>query len=456
MPIRKHAALTSSFPTQHSILRQDAKAHDSQKFTKPARVQLRVSLAKASVTTWDGFTYPLTKQFFDLYLLLALRRKINDQTNGYVETEEILLLPEWVKNDLPSVGKQIRRHIRRMEHLQRNIIEATQKIKGPFRVTLIPTHIQLDEGQEAILAYLGLHLTSPKTEVDEQALYRFAEQMTGGELAFNKGVLFEALEAYQAAAQAAATSEQVIAAQTKIARVYERLGRHKDALAVLDDLLQRIRAAGQKDYFGRATTLMYLAWLHYRMRQFNEAELLSSQGLDDLRGKRHYFLMANFYNTLGKVKEAKGQSDEAQWFYQKALDYWALTDSLYGVQAAYYNLGHLWRLRADHDLLTMSQGGKTPQLSPALRRKYRIAEKFVDQTKRLCEKAGVGSETSKDHIELAGIRARLGDIEDALRLIQIAETMADKAGNKPDLEEAWRLFLKIRLYEGSKDVLMLL
>ncbi len=58
----------------------------------------------------DGFRYPLTEQFFFLYLLLAWQRRLpNAPDEGYVGCDLIRRLPYWDKNSLASVGKQIQR-----------------------------------------------------------------------------------------------------------------------------------------------------------------------------------------------------------------------------------------------------------------------------------------------------------------------------------------------------------
>src|SRR2546427_7372971 len=96
-----------------------------------AAMKIRVSLTERRIASNDGFTFPTSAQFYDLYVLLALRRKTDPLPGGYVDADELLLLPGWVRNDRLSIGKQVRRHVQHMERLGRNVIEAQQKIMGP-------------------------------------------------------------------------------------------------------------------------------------------------------------------------------------------------------------------------------------------------------------------------------------------------------------------------------------
>ena len=98
-------------------------------------IALIVNVRDAKVCAGDGYAYPLTKRFRYLYYYLALRRLEDPMgRGGYVLPEEVLMLPSWGKNNVVSVGKQIRRHKLEMDKVGRNIIDAQQKIYGPFRL----------------------------------------------------------------------------------------------------------------------------------------------------------------------------------------------------------------------------------------------------------------------------------------------------------------------------------
>ena len=94
---------------------------------------LRIVPDRQAVIAGDGYEYPLSDRLFYVYLLLASERR---QGDGWVGPDVLRRLPHWERNAFDSVGKQIRRHVLRMERVGRNIIQWQQRVKGPFRLTL--------------------------------------------------------------------------------------------------------------------------------------------------------------------------------------------------------------------------------------------------------------------------------------------------------------------------------
>ena len=118
--------------------------------------ELIISIKNRAIHANDGFAYPLTKQFFNLYVCLALERLEAKESNaGFVDINNIAELEYWERNKLLSIGKQIRRHILHMEGIGRNVIESVQKVNGPYRLMLAPSQIGLEENVNDLRNFLG-------------------------------------------------------------------------------------------------------------------------------------------------------------------------------------------------------------------------------------------------------------------------------------------------------------
>src|SRR5580658_8443890 len=109
----------------------------------------------------------LTKRFFNLYCYLAAMRIEDPAANGgFVDCEQIRRLPDWTRNDRLSAGKQISRHVLRMKALGKNMIEAEQRVGGPFRLRVIPSRIRLDVPAPLIFKHFALPGFASKRAVE--------------------------------------------------------------------------------------------------------------------------------------------------------------------------------------------------------------------------------------------------------------------------------------------------
>ena len=110
----------------------------------PKSLFLFINLSDHQVC-WGNCRLALSKRFYQLYCRLAVARlKSVAVDKGFVDLEEIARLPLWGKNTLMSVGKQINRHIAKMRNAGIALIEGQQKVKGPFRLGVLPAQIRLD------------------------------------------------------------------------------------------------------------------------------------------------------------------------------------------------------------------------------------------------------------------------------------------------------------------------
>ncbi|MDA8161941.1 MAG: tetratricopeptide repeat protein [Desulfobacteraceae bacterium] len=393
--------------------------------------EIFISVNESKIRTSDGYEYNLTPHFLYLYYYLALKR-LHDPagTGGYADTTEIISLPYWERNDLESIGKQIRRHIVEMEKEGRNIIEAQQKIKGPFRLILGPDRIKIDVPISRLMDVLDLRHIEKLTPEQETDFYKYVECMWEGNVAFDSGFLKEkALPLYKQASGTAINSELRLAALHKICVTLDRLGRYNEAHDICEAVL-KIKGLDEIEY---AAAYILLAWVKYRLREWPEAENLYHKGLHIIRGKRYYRLMGSIFSGLGLIHKGRKEYIEALAFYQRALEYWSLVDYFYGIQSVYFNIGNLYYL----------WGKQSQDMS-----NYREAIKWVNQCISLCERIHISYDTRQDYILLAGIHLRIGKLKEAFEYADTAKKMALSAGNKRDIGFSDRIFAKIYLKKG--------
>lgn len=389
---------------------------------RPAQSKkLIVSIKDLEIRTTDGYVYPLTKQFLYFYCYLVFSR-LKDEKNigGFVSTEEIISLPFWEDNTLISIGKQIRRHIIQMQKLGRNIIEAKQKIYGPFRLSLPPNQIQLDASIPSLMEFLNLIHISKLDSEQERKFYEYIEYMWEGDANFDDGLLKKALSLYRKAADIALNPAQAIIADQKTGRSLDRLGEIGEARLIFKKLLKN----KWLNELEKAMTYTHYAWIEYRSGNLSKAERLHHKALDLVRGKKYLKVLGEIYNGLGLIRKEYGQYQESLAFYQRALEFWSLIDYFYGIQAAYFNIGNLYRIWGDqisseHAALKNSH--------------YQNAKEWVLRCISLCEKIGTAYETSLDHILLSELFLKTGDPDKALEYAKIANAMALSAGNKNDV-----------------------
>ncbi len=406
-------------------------------------IRLFVSVQSRKITTDDGYTYRLTPQFRYLYFYLVLKR-LDDPMNrgGFVEVDEILLLSHWERNRFVSVGKQIRRHILEMTKKGRNIIEAQQKISGPFRLIIPSDHIQIDVPIAKLMDFLDLRHISRLAPDKEADFYNYVECMWEGDAFFNEGLLKDALPLYKQAEEAAAKSELQelkIAAMQKIGRTLERLGDPQTA----DRLYQEVLKCDGLNEQTEAMTYVLLGLIKYRQGDLKATEEFSYKALDIVRNKKHYKIMGGIYNGLGLVRKTRKQYQESLTFFQRALEYWSLVDYFYGIQAVYFNIGNLYKLWGDE----LSNQYKDMKIA-----NYRKGIEWVTRCISLCEKMGIGYETSQDYILLAAIHRKMGDLNKALEKAITAIDVAKLAGNKRDIAYGHRILAAIHFNRGERDL----
>lgn len=390
---------------------------------------LRISLIDLFVEDEEGYRYPLSKRFFYLYVYLAHQRSINNRDNGgFVDSEKIRHLPFWEKNSIESVGKQIRRHVMEMEEAGKNVIEAQQKIKGPFRLMLHPRKISFDVETQAIRKYLGLdHLAIFYAEENEENFFKYIDAIIHGDIHFNEGLLARAERSFRQAIEQSTTSQQKIMAMQRLGRTYERLGNYDEALKIHRAAIKVLKKGTHTDYYDLALTYVNLAWLYYRKGNLKSSEKTYYLAMNLIRGKMHNDLLGKINNGLGILYDLRGKFEEAIGYFKNALTLSCYESDFYSVSAIYFNIGNINKKQADEIVV------RKKAVPPNAKELYLRAIKWAEKCIKLTNRSGVGEETSQDRILVSYCYFMLKNYAKALEYAEDAEKMATRAGNVRDM-----------------------
>ncbi len=402
---------------------------------------LHISLADRQICI-NKRLIKLRERYFNLYCYLALVRKESaHRDGGYVERNQILQLPLWRRNKLKSIGKQIRRHCEEMQKKKMNIIEAIQKVIGPFRLKISPDRISFDVSIEKINNFLGfpalLIPAPPDLEINH---YQFVTCVSDGDILFNDGHVRRAENAYRKALGKAVIPEWRALAFNKIGRTLERQGKYEEAISTQQAALSCFGDDQQFDEWGKAMAYVYLGWVHYQERNLSEAEQCYTKAWDLVRTKGHYRISGDICNGLGEIRRVQNQYREAVKSYKSAIHYWMIAEYYYGVQGAFCNIGQIYEKWGD-ELNTQAEASK----------RYQTGIQWVNQGIELCQKLVIADDTSEDHILLSNLYLKLGDYENALKYGKEALKMAEVAENKKDIACAYSVLIRTYLAQGKME-----
>ena len=394
---------------------------------------LRISLINFFVEDSSGFRYSLSKRFFYLYVYLAYQRsKQIEDKGGFVELEKIRHLPFWEKNSLESVGKQIRRHMIKMERTRKNIIEAQQKIKGPYRLTIAPRKISIDVDTQTISEYLRLNkLPVYYAKEQKEDFYGYIDAILQGDIHFNEGVLNRAAKSLEQALNYCTTVDQKVVAMHRLGRTYERLGDYEKALKIYQLAIKILKKGAHADYYNLALTYNNLAWLYYRKNNIKLAEKTYYLVLSLIRGKTHNDLLGKVQNGLGILYDLQGKYEEAIDFFENSLVLTCSESDFYGVSATYFNIGNNYKKRADE--MVKQRKVIKKELPIQAEKFYLKAIGWAEKCVQLADRTGVGYDTSQGPILVAYCYFMLGNYLKALEHAEYAEEMATRAGNARDI-----------------------
>jgi len=389
-------------------------------------------------------TLRLSPQFFELYCYLALKR-LNDPDgqSGFVETSAIKGLRGWRGNDLLSIGKQIRRHITESAKTGPALIEGVQKTAGPFRLAVTRGKIKLDVSTRDLQNYLGtLSEREPLDDEAESRLYQFVDHISRGTIRTADGLLDEALQSYRAALAYADESYQATKAMDNVARILERQGKYEEALQTWKQALLELKHKGQQKSWAEAASDVVGGWVQLRLRNFSKAERLFDKALEAVRDTGHFQILGDAHNGLGVLAKQRDEYSEALSHYQQALEFWILAEYLYGIQSAYFNIGHLH----------YAWGKKLARSDSRLAlQRYQVAGRWMEQCISLCEAAGTGYDTNDAEVTLSSVYRKTGELDKALATGETARNIAVASGNVRSLYLAYRSLLKTHLLMHNAD-----
>ncbi|HEY2933120.1 MAG TPA: tetratricopeptide repeat protein [Acidobacteriota bacterium] len=403
---------------------------------------LAITLADR-VVKFRGHHLALSKRFFELYCLLAIARLKSPQSDeGFVETEQIALLPSWGKNSLLSVGKQIRRHIQRKGGA--TPIESQQKVYGPFRLKVAPGQIRLDVELSRMESFLGsASRISGLKDDDQKRFYRFVEHFWRADRAFNDGKLKKALDHYQRAAEAAALPHHQVMALCSAARTLERQGNYDEALKLHSRAAGALKHTTEDHDWSEAKACATAAWIHWRKHRLNQAEQFYRKALTLVARKRDHQLLGEIYNGLGLLCKERGQYGEGLRFYQQALEACVLAEDYYGIQSAYFNIGRVHSMLGDQSW----NAGHT-RLS---KDRYGMAVEWIRQCIALCQHLAIADDISDAEILLSHLYRRLGQIKRAWEAAIAANEIAIRAGNQRCIALSYRALAGVHILRGEAD-----
>jgi tetratricopeptide (TPR) repeat protein len=168
--------------------------------------------------------------------------------------------------------------------------------------------------------------------------------------------------------------------------------------------------------------------------------------LNLIEGETHYELLGQIYNGLGIVYEARNLYEEATRYYKNALGYSSLARNVYGIQAAYFNIGNMHSKFGDVALYSAKTG-----ISLVAKDNYNTSITWVRRCMELCKRAGIGGDTCQDRILLAYCWYKLRNFREALKYATEAVKIATRVGNKRDRRIAQRLLEDITSEMRMKD-----
>jgi tetratricopeptide (TPR) repeat protein len=359
---------------------------------------------------------------------------------GFVECGEIHQLPGWGGCDIASVGKQVDRWLSSLPRICRHVIEARQKIQGPFRLRASPNRVHLDVPLDTVTRHLLLSSTQAAGSI--RPSFTFSAKYWSGVREFNNGSLSESIKEFQAARRLAPSAIARTSALNYLQRIFERQGdtnKANDAWRQSQKLLDR---TGRYRTWAEAKGLILAAWRQLRRENLAPAERLYLKALRLTAGHGLFQVTGEIRNGLGVIESHRGRYVEAIDHFLYALDSWMIDDYFYGFQSAYFNIGVVYRGWGDR---LRSEG-----LRVLAKQRYELAVEWAKACVALCYGHGLGYDTSEAEALLASLHLKLGRLDKATKYANDALTIAQESGDQRSLALALRSLARIYLARGQE------
>jgi tetratricopeptide (TPR) repeat protein len=392
-----------------------------------------------------GVAVRLTQKAFGLVALLILRRlqERAGTQSGWVELDDISLLQSWRgARSLVSLRRQVRREIEKLETSGVSAVHYRTKMKGPFRLALYPTAHLSDISALERIASTG-RVTRVQTIEDVLRFADSAEPLWRGMYFFDrKGTdLAVSLDAFKTACENGVPLVQALA-MIQAGRTMRELARFEEAIKQLGEAAEfaEREVPNEVRSLFRASVLLEMAWVEYRRLRFDKAEMLISEAMEFAFQAGQARVLGDVLNLRSLLYRRQKRFAEALRCHCTALEYWIVSGHHYGIQSFYHNLACWCAEYAE----SSSEVEKEQLLEAAIR----CAKRCV----QMCNMYGIGQNTKLSEILLAGLYAKRGAFDDAMKFADLAWNGASSTGSRYEMAMAAYNILKLHLWRKNFKV----
>jgi tetratricopeptide (TPR) repeat protein len=410
-----------------------------------------LDLRRATIALNSRILKGTTPKTFAFVCLLAWARRHELGGNGaWVTRDQVAALPEWQGVRKPSsLNAHIRREVRRVNHLRRNIIEtpARSALKGPFRLRLRPT---LSSRHAGLLDHrFGSGIGTPElaSTIDLLNWLEAVEPIWRGWHSFDKKkvALSESpsnmiLLPGRFALGGAQVIDVGAAASTlghiDQARRLREMGATRKVHLSLESALQTAEKEvdPQIRMSLRAASLLQKGWLFYSRGKIPRAWTSLQAVFDLLKGDGHLRIRAQALSLRSLMLRQKGDFRGALDDVRLAARCWLVEMDLYHLFSVFHNLGCLLAEQAEEE------ADPTRQLH--------LREEAIRSCQRsfdYCREYSVGLNSVLPKIQIANLKTKIGSLEDAKRYADEAFEYAMSKGNLPEARLAHYQRIKVRM-----------
>lgn len=388
---------------------------------------------------FQGKDILLSPKSYALIGMLTLERL---KGRGWIRPEDMEHLGAWdsgCKSD--SLRRQIRRVISRVVENGADCIEWKAKLKGPFRLALVPERNRSDIQRLTRVFGGEVQVQSADVKALEEWL-RKAEKVLETDYSVDKSFSLEHVFDKSLDNDGAASSDSLMLAKWEIAmaRRKREMGDFNAAFKALDRAIAHAKREPTKEVreLLLATCLLQRAWTFYRRKRFPSAADFAKQAL-------HAAQQGGFIRLLGQVRvlnailcRRDGNLNDAVRELQVAARYFLVEGDPYNFFSVFHHLG----------LIVAEQFNRASEDDPQSEELLRRAARLCDESARFCEKYHVGQNSALSEIKAAALTAQFDKIQ-GFRKARKALEKALKIKAYSDAGEALGLCLGLYLKGGK-------